>query len=171
MHPPMNSRWYVCRTQRNKERLAVTNLTNQGYRCWLPSITETVRRGGRFATVAKPMFPAYIFVQLDLECQRWRPIDGTIGVVHIITSGGRPVALPAEFVEQLSERERVENTILSDTDVRSGDSLRIFDGAFTEFIGRVSDIPGQDRVTLLMNLMSRSVPVTVPLGKVAPAAG
>ena len=145
----------------SKERIAIINLTRQGYNCWLPQISETIRSAGKFAKVEKAMFPGYVFVELNLDTQRWRPINGTIGVSHIVIAGGRPIPLPNEFVTQLNQRVELGSAGLKDTELKNGDLLKVFDGAFTDLIGQVSGLPGQERVTLLMNLMSRSVPVTI----------
>lgn len=161
MGQALTMRWYVCRVQHNKERIAIVNLNKQGYTCWLPQISQTVRRGGAFVKTQKPMFPGYVFVQLDLAVQRWRPIDGTFGVNHIVTTGGRPTPLPQGFVEHLQSRVSAEHALLTDVELENANWLKVSDGVFADLIGRVTRVPGQERVTLLLDLMSRSVPVTV----------
>jgi len=79
-HLCAGERWYVAMTLPRKERLAATNLANQHYRSFLPTHLETRRHARKFTTVLAPIFPRYIFVILELDRQRWRSVNGTLGV-------------------------------------------------------------------------------------------
>ena len=94
-------RWYVATTSPHKERVAEANLAKQNYRSFLPIHLETRRHARKFKTVLAPVFPSYIFVVLDVGRQRWRSVNGTLGVQRLITDGERPLAVAPGVVETL----------------------------------------------------------------------
>ena len=74
------SRWYVVHTRPHQERRAEANLLRQGYRAWLPQMERSRRHARRIETVRTPLFPGYLFVELDIAREAWCAINGTFGV-------------------------------------------------------------------------------------------
>lgn len=154
--------WYVVATKPNGEYLAYANLERQGFAPYLPQ-TQVMRRHARRSDVVKrPLFPGYIFVELDAERCRWRAINGTMGVKHILSNAGRPQALANEFIETLMARER-DGFIAVGTDTRAGDVVRVRGGAFDNFVGEVLSVDHRGRLRLLMQLIGRDVVSTIPV--------
>ena len=100
------SKWYVVYTRPNQEQRAEVNLARQGYRTWLPVMERSRRRAKRFESGHAPLFPQYLFVELDIGREPWRAINGTFGVKRLLADGPRPRALPEEFVAALREADR-----------------------------------------------------------------
>ena len=73
-------RWYVIYTHTNGEEKALMNLKHQGFYAYVPRYRKTIRHARKVKTVLRPMFPRYMFVELDLELDQWRAINGTFGV-------------------------------------------------------------------------------------------
>ena len=93
--------WYVVHTQARAEERAVWHLENQGFECFLPRV-RTVRRHARKVTpIVAPLFPRYLFVRFELNVAWWRAINGTRGVVRLLTNGNLPLAVPFGVVEAL----------------------------------------------------------------------
>ena len=82
--------WYAVQTQPNRENLAVTHLERQGFDVWLPRIERIIRHARQAKRVRRPLFPGYLFINLDLETARWRTINGTVGVKNIVKCGHTP---------------------------------------------------------------------------------
>ena len=74
--------WYAVQTQH--ENLAVEHLKRQGFSVWMPICEQIIRRARKSKRVWRPLFPGYLFINLDVETAQWRSINGTIGVI----SGG-----------------------------------------------------------------------------------
>src|SRR5208283_4434114 len=81
-------RWYVARTLPNREAGAASQLEAQGFRVFLPRIARTVRHARKMRRVRAPAFPAYLFVALDLNRDRWRSVNGTFGLAETGYSPG-----------------------------------------------------------------------------------
>ena len=79
--------WYAVQTQPNRENLAVSHLERQGFEVWLPRIERIIRHARQTKRVRRPLFPGYLFINLNLETARWRAINGTVGVSHIVSFG------------------------------------------------------------------------------------
>ena len=67
--------WYVVHTQPHAEDKAIFNLRRQGFETYLPKYLRTRRHARRTEQVARPLFPRYLFVALDLAVQPWRAIQ------------------------------------------------------------------------------------------------
>ena len=53
----------------------------------------TLRHARKFKTVIVPVFPRYIFAILNVDTQRWRSINGTLGISRLIADGEKPIAV------------------------------------------------------------------------------
>jgi transcriptional antiterminator RfaH len=87
-------RWYVARTLAQRERQAVQQLANQEYRTFLPLVLKNRRHARKVETISTPLFPRYLFVNFDRTRDRWRSINGTLGVERLLMCGGEPQAVP-----------------------------------------------------------------------------
>jgi transcriptional antiterminator RfaH len=75
-----DSSWIVVNTYAHKELIAIENLERQQYASYFPMIRTRVRHARRSRDVLRPLFPDYLFVSVDPEHERWRPILSTLGV-------------------------------------------------------------------------------------------
>ena len=93
-----NERWYVARTLPQRELQAAQQLNNQGFRTFVPRYWKNRRHARKVETISAPLFPRYIFVVVDQTRDRWRSINGTIGVDRLLMYGGEPQAVPQGVV-------------------------------------------------------------------------
>jgi transcriptional antiterminator RfaH len=164
-------RWYVAHTQVHAEERARLNLEQQGFRTYLPRYRRERRHARRRDIVRAPLFPGYIFVQLDPESAPWRSINGTFGVNYLICYGERPAAVPEGVVEEIAARENEEGLIeLQPKRFRKGEALRIVSGALADCLGFFEKMADRERVVLLLELLGRKVRVETPLNSVAAGA-
>jgi transcriptional antiterminator RfaH len=155
------SEWFVAQTQPRKERMAERHLANQDFRPFLPSIRRKRRSGGRFETVLEPLFPGYVFVSIDVAAQRWRSVNGTLGVSRLLTDGDRPVPVRGGFVDALRARADHKGIIgdAPEAVLRPGDIVRFHGGPFEDMTGRIASLPTAERVNVLLQVLGREVVV------------
>src|SRR5882757_3947884 len=96
-----NARWYVVQTQVNGEAKAAQNLLRQGYEIYLPRYLKRRRHARKVDFIARPLFPRYMFVAIDMATQRWRSIQSTFGVSRLVTNGDEPTAIPQGVMRAL----------------------------------------------------------------------
>lgn len=156
-------RWYVVHTKAGAERLAEGNLERQGFRAYLPR-AQMRKRGARGASmVTIPLFPRYLFVQLDLDNAPWRAVHSTIGVNRLVAFGDRPAPIDDRVIDEIRERER-EDGLVPLTDIVAfapGEKVEITHGAFCDHTGIFRCRSDKERVVVLLNLLGRDLSVTL----------
>jgi transcriptional antiterminator RfaH len=157
-------RWYAVFTHANREGRAQDNLRRQGYEVYLPMLRRVLRHARRVESVLRPLFPRYLFVSLDPDRDRWRPISSTYGVSGLVRFADVPASVPVSFIDDLRthESDGVRSDEPAVPDWCAGDRLRLIGGAFADMIGRFESMSSADRVLLLLEVMGREVRVAAP---------
>lgn len=165
------SRWYVVRTQANAENKAVAHLARQGFATYLPRYLKRRRHARRVDVVAAPLFPRYLFVEIDMTVQRWRSIYSTIGVSKLVSNGENPAPVPEQVVSLLKSRENTSGFIQLDhrPKFRAGDKIRVLDGVFYDCLGIYDGMSDRERVGILLDLLGRKVRVLLDAEAIAAA--
>jgi transcriptional antiterminator RfaH len=159
-------RWYVAQTRPHSENKASVHLRRQGFEVYLPRYLKQRRHARRVDTIAKPLFPNYLFVAVDLSTQRWLSIQSTIGVSRLVRDGDRPAPVPQQIIDTLRSHEDDHGLIRLQRAPRfmPGDKVRVVGGAFSDCLGLYEGMSGEDRVKILLELLGRKVRVVVDSG-------
>ena len=67
-------------------------------------MTKTSKRGTKFISRLKPLFPGYIFLGTKLDNIPWKSINSTRGVVKAITLDGQYRSIDPEILHGLRSR-------------------------------------------------------------------
>lgn len=164
------NKWYVVQTQPQQELRASVNLRRQGYEVWMPVYQRLRRHARKVEQVSAPLFSGYIFVFMNPECQTWRSINGTFGVIRLICQDSRPVAVPSGFVEYLQGKMNAEGFIETPPEFHEGQAVRISEGPFEDFTGTLLRLDGHDRALLLLTVLGRDIEASFPQYLLTPAA-
>lgn len=160
-----SARWYAARVKPRQEAVALLNLHRQSFETYAPRVMIERVRGKRISIEREPLFPGYILVKFALDNDSWRSINGTRGVLSLLSfsENGIPTPLPTREVESLQRREIAGKLFLSEIKrISRGDCVRVKFGAAADKIGRVIFTRGE-RVELLLNLLGRQTKVKAPL--------
>lgn len=161
-------RWYAVHTRTGMERMAQGHLENQGYAVYLPLHLKERRHARRIDTVKRPLFPRYLFVELDLGTDSWHAINGTYGVHYLVTMGDRPASIPACVVDEIRARENEEGMVEVEEPCpfSAGEVVEITRGAFADQTGIFKCGDDRQRVTLMLSLLGRETEVRLPANAV-----
>jgi transcription elongation factor/antiterminator RfaH len=162
--------WYVVHTQPACEARAAMHLAAQGYTIFCPNSRKTVRHARKSTSKLVPLFPGYLFLSLDLSRDRWRSINGTRGVLRLLTQGDVPQAVPAGIVETLQARTDSQGVLALPPALSVGQRVCIMEGPLANLVGTLQRLDGADRVQVLLDLLGRSVPATIQVTALDPAA-
>lgn len=161
------ARWYAVQTQPRREALALQHLKNQQFDAFCP-LRRGLEQVGRHKSMGLlPLFPGYVFTRLDLERQRWRSVNGTIGVLRIVSfgeRGSRPTALPDGLIEHLQALSAETGEIKFRDELAPGDAVRIVGGPFDQLCGTLESAGELERVTILLDILSKATRVQVSRG-------
>jgi len=167
--------WYIIHTYSGHENKVKTNLEHRIasmdaqdliFRVVVPTEDEIEIRDGQRRTVSKKIFPGYILVQMvelkedDPNSNRaWFVVRNTPGVTGFVGSGNRPVPLEREEVQRILRQMRVEEPRIK-VGFSVGQSVRIVDGPFQDFVGVVDDLNlEKGKVKVLVSFFGRETPV------------
>jgi transcriptional antiterminator RfaH len=153
-------RWYLVRALTGRENVAVEQLERQGFVTFLPKQPKTIRHARRLTVRLAAYFPGYLFVQLDLARQRWRSINGTLGVAHLVGPSERPAPVPKGVVEALAAAAD-QRGVLEGPPLQAGQQVRIIAGAFADKLAVIERLDEAGRVRVLLDIVSGRVPVTI----------
>ena len=156
--PPTSSTmtWYLIHTKPRQEAVALTNLSRQGFECYLPMLKVEKIRQRKTAQVAEAMFPRYLFIRLDTSGsgQSWSPIRSTLGVNQMVRFGGQPAKVDSQLIDLIRFRE-VNHT--TQPMFAPGDHVVVANGPFAglEAVYRTTD--AERRSMILLEMLSKPV--------------
>jgi transcriptional antiterminator RfaH len=163
-------RWYVIHTQPRREARAVAHLGPQGFRTFLPLHRKTIRHARQFRAVDAPLFPRYCFVELDLDRDRWRSVNGTPGVSHLIMEGERPKAIRTNVIIDLMAVADPGGMVSLGPTLRPGDSVRLVTGPLSGLVGELLSLDDEGRVRVLLDILGKRTTVRASRVGLVPAA-
>ena len=165
-------RWYVIHTYSGYEERVKKNLEqrikfmdseNKVFQVVIPTEEEIEVRSGRRQTVTKKILPGYVLVQMKMNDQSWNIVRNTPGVTGFVGSGGKPVPLQEEEVDQIL-KQMMDEAPKVKVSFRRGQSVRVTDGPFLDFVGIVDEIsPQKGKVKVLLSLFGHETPVELDI--------
>ena len=125
----------------------------------VPTEDEVNIKNGERQTVEKKVFPGYILVNMTLTEESWYMVRNTPGVTGFVGMGNDPTALQPEEVARILKRMESESPRINVT-FRQGERVRIVDGPFEDFYGKVAEIDmNRATVRVMVNFFGRETPV------------
>jgi transcriptional antiterminator RfaH len=161
--------WYLVFTKPRQEVVAKDNLERQGYRCYLPQWrVEKKTRGRQSASMLEPLFPRYLFIELDtgLTAPSWAPIRFTVGVTSLVRFGTQPAKAPPGLIDTLHEME-AQHARRAEEPFSRGDPVLIREGPFAGLQAVFQQQDADQRAIVLLEVMSRSVKIKLQTGALA----
>lgn len=155
--------WYLLQTKPRQEKIAIRNLEQQGYECYLPLMPfEKISRGA-LVVFEEPLFPRYLFIRLDTDqsAKSWGPIRYTRGVNRLVSFGSEPAKVDVRLVEVLKSNEAA-HTLEPRPLFKLGEKVTLKEGPFAgiEAVYQMTD--AYSRAVVLIELLSKPVKMAVP---------
>ncbi|MFQ5987881.1 MAG: transcription termination/antitermination protein NusG [Dehalococcoidia bacterium] len=163
-----DKQWYVIHTYSGYEQRVKTNLEHRIksmdaedkiFQVVIPTEDEIEIRDGQRRTVAKKVFPGYMLVEMVMTDESWNVVRNTPGVTGFVGLGTKPVPLEEGEIRVIFNHMRAETPRIK-VGISKGESVRVIDGPFIDFIGVVDDIsPEKGKVKVLISFFGRETPV------------
>src|SRR4051794_6192004 len=127
----------------------------------IPTEEVVELRNGKKVTSKRLVYPGYVLVEMEMNDALWHEVKNTPRVTGFVGGGNSPVPLSADEVNQIlyrqassAERPRPKMTF------EKNDSVRIVDGPFANFSGKVDEV-NTERGTLrvMVTIFGRATPV------------
>lgn len=163
--------WYAIQTKARQEHIAEHNLVNQDFTTFLPRLKTTRHRRGRWQSLIEPLFPGYLFVELDMGVQNTAPIRSTRGVIRLVRQGNEPRSVPRPLIDDLIRAHQLGGEAIEPAQVfEPGDEVTLIDGPMAGLKAIFKARTSQERVILMLNMLGQDTRVTVSAHHVMPAA-
>lgn len=163
-----NKRWYLAQCKPNATQIDVRNLENQGFASFMPLQQGTKRKGKGFQHKMRPLFPGYLFVQLDIGKGPWRKINSTRGIARLVSLGAEPSVVPDEIVTGLMVRCNKMGVIQDARALAVGDQAQVTQGPFSGFVTTIADAEANARIYILLDIMGESTTVSIKTAALTP---
>lgn len=153
--------WYVTYTRRNHERVVNKILTQKGLVTFLPQIIVPSRRKDRKILMKRPLFPNYVFVELDQVRENWMKVFRTPGLVRIC-GNGRPMPIPNEDIESIRIFVNSDRNIYPLPFLHVGSKVQVISGPLAGAVGiLIKEEPKKRQLVVSIELMGQSVTATL----------
>jgi len=125
----------------------------------IPTEDEIEVRDGQRRTVTKKILPGYVLVKMKLSDQSWGVVRNTPGVTGFVGGGGKPTPLQEEEVNRILKQMAAEVPRVK-VGFRKGQSVRVTDGPFIDFVGVVDEInTGKGKIKVFLSLFGQETAV------------
>ena len=167
-------RWYIIhaysgqeeRVRKNLElRIANLDVGDKIFQVIVPTEDEMEIKDGRRRAVPRKVFPGYLLVQMKMDDDSWYVVRNTPGVTGFVSAEDeqemRPKPVPLEQREVDAILKQMESeTPRVRVGYEKGQSVRITDGPFVDFMGVVDEVSfDKSKVKVLVSFFGRETPV------------
>ena len=160
--------WYVIHTYSGyedavakalKQRVESLGMEDKIFNVIVPKEKKIKIKEGKRKIIEEKIYPGYVLVEMIVTDDSWYVVRNTPNVTGFVGAGTTPVPVSLQEIEILKKKMGVE-TPQYKIDVQIGDAVKITDGPFKDFDGKVSEIDRErGKIKVLVNIFGRDTPV------------
>ncbi len=161
-------KWYVLHTysgyeenvtENLKQRIESMNMQDKIFNVLVPKEKKIKIKNGKRKTIEEKVFPGYVLVEMIVTDESWYVVRNTPNVTGFIGSGTIPTPVSEKEIKSLQKRMGVEEPKYK-IDVVVGETVKIIDGPFKDFDGKINKIDEERGIVkVLVNMFGRETPV------------
>lgn len=165
------AKWYVVHTysgHENKVKVNIEKLVeSRGMQDLIldvvvPTEDRVEIKNGQRKIKTKKMFPGYVLVKMIVTNESWYLVRNTQGVTGFVGHGSDPVPLTLEEVRRMGIEK-----IYIDLDIHVGDTIKVINGPFENFMGSVLEVnPEKQTLRAKVSMFGRDTPVELDYAQV-----
>ena len=144
-----------------KSRADAFGFAHQIGQILIPTEEVVELRNGKKVTSKRLLYPGYVMVEMEMNDDLWHEVKATPRVTGFVGGGNSPVPLTPDEVNSILYRQATSaDRPRPKRSFEKGDNVKIIDGPFTSFSGKVDEV-NTDRNTLrvMVTIFGRSTPV------------
>jgi transcriptional antiterminator NusG len=165
---PKERRWYAIHTYSGyedavakslKQRIESLGMEDKIFNVLVPKEKKIKIKNGKRQVVEEKIYPGYVLVEMIVTDDSWYVVRNTPNVTGFVGAGTTPIPLSDKEVEMLKKRmgEEAPKYKIS---FKVGDQVKIIDGPFKDYEGKVAEIDEeQGKIKVMVNLFGRDTPV------------
>src|SRR3989338_7992143 len=160
--------WYVIHTYSGyedavaknlKQRIESLGMEDKIFNVIVPKEKKIKIKNGKRKTVEEKIYPGYVLVEMIVDDESWYVVRNAPRVTGFLGSGTIPIPVSQKDIDDLMKKMEVGEPEFK-IDFEVGTSVRVTDGPFKGFEGKVSEIDQEKgKIKVLVNMFGRDTPV------------
>jgi transcription termination/antitermination protein NusG len=160
--------WYVIHTYSGyedavakalKQRAESLGMEDKIFNVIVPKEKKIKIKEGKRRVTEEKIYPGYVLVEMIVTDDSWYVVRNTPNVTGFVGAGTTPVPVSSQEIEILKKKMGVDVPQYK-IDIEVGEAVKITDGPFKDFDGKVSEIDQErGKVRVLINMFGRDTPV------------
>ena len=166
---PKLRQWYAVQTYSGyeeavarylKQRVESLAMGDKIFNIVVPKEKKIKVKSGKRQTIEEKIYPGYVLVEMILSEDSWYVVRNTPRVTGFVgTDNTSPTPLSKDEVDSLLARSGKEEGKFN-VDLRVGDLVKITDGPFKEYDGKVSEVDEEKgRIKVMVPIFGRDTAV------------
>lgn len=165
---PQERNWYVIHTYSGyedavaknlKQRIESLGMEDKIFNVLVPKEKKIRIKNGKRKVIEEKIYPGYVLVEMIVTDDSWYVVRNTPNVTGFVGAGITPVPVSATEIDFLKKKTGVEEPQFK-IEVKIGDLVKIVDGPFKDFEGKVSEVDQErGKIKVLVNMFGRDTPV------------
>ena len=163
-----DTQWYVVHTYSGyelkverslRQRVQTMDMEDEILEVFIPKEKEVELKEGRRTPKDKIIYPGYLLVKMKLSDKSWDVVRRTPFVTGFVGADSKPTPVEDTLVDQLKKQAEAEAPRIK-VGFSKGQSVRITEGPFTDFIGVVDEVhTDKTKLKILVSFFGRETPV------------
>ena len=142
-----------------KQRIESMGMEDKIFNVLVPTEKKIKIKGGKRRIIEEKIYPGYVLVEMVVTDDSWYVVRNTPRVTGFVGAGTTPTPLAEEDIELLLKRMGQEEPKFR-IDVNVGDPIKIIDGPFKDFDGKVAEVDQEKgKLKVLVSVFGRDTPV------------
>jgi transcription antitermination factor NusG len=151
--------WLAAYTRSRHESQVASQLSCKGVESLLPMYAKLTRWSDRIRHSQAPLFPGYVFVHVS-DAERI-PVLQTLGVVHLVSVGGKAARLQDEEIARLRTCATRSNEVEPHPYLKLGHRVRVKHGPFAGWEGILVQKQNAARLVISVEQIAKSVAINL----------
>lgn len=152
--------WYVLQHKPAQGDRAIAHLKNQDIPYFYPKVAVDKVKGGKRISKLEPLFPGYIFVNLEPTDSLWAKLRSTRGVLRVVGFSSHPAKISDEVIQHI--KDSLEEVAVQGG-IQAGCKVQLQDGPFEGLDAIFQAYDGEERAVVLIDFMQRQQRISVPV--------
>ena len=172
----LGRRWYAIHTYSGYEenvadslrnRITTLGMSDKIFNVLVPTEKKIKIKNGKRKVVEEKIFPGYVLVEMNVLDDSWYVVRNTPNVTGFIGAGTTPTPLSEAEVAGILKRKGGDEKMEVEIDLVNGMAVRIGDGPFKGFEGKVIEVDGaRGKVKVLVSMFGRETPLELDFTQV-----
>jgi transcriptional antiterminator RfaH len=155
--------WYALQHKPAQGDRALQHLQNQDIACFYPKISVEKIKGGKRSKKLEPLFPGYLFVNLEQTDPMWSKLRSTRGVLRIVGFANKPAPISDAVIQHIKESL---DSVAEQGGIKPGQAVQLSEGPFEGINAIFQAYEGEERAIVLVNFMQKQQSIRVPVSAI-----